>query len=121
VPLLLENCVGRSRSVCLTLVRTPLNSSVLQYLDQCNERFVAIKEFQSNAAYLPITGAYETYLGSLHKKFRTNLRRWQRKIDQLAEVEYVSVRGEQATAGNKLTDFMEMEAIRVEGDAWGRP
>jgi hypothetical protein len=115
VPLLLE---GLRRAVpgwfCLTLDRAPEDSPILRCFEQPGRRFCMLKQFESNAAYLPIVGDYETFLGSLHKKFRTNVRRWQRKINQLADAEYVTAVGDQAT-GEHMADFAEMEASGWKG------
>lgn len=100
----------------LTLERAPVDSPILRCFDRPNDRFCVIKQFNLNAAYLPIIGDYETYLGSLHKKFRTNVQRWQRKINQLAEVEYVTVFGSQSMEEH-LKDFTEMEASGWKGRA----
>lgn len=98
----------------LTLERAPVDSPILRCFDRPNGRFCVVKQFNLNAAYLPIIGDFETYLESLHKKFRTNVHRWQRKINQLAGLEYVSIFGNQATEKH-LMDFTEMEASGWKG------
>jgi CelD/BcsL family acetyltransferase involved in cellulose biosynthesis len=63
-------------------------------------------------AYVPTTGSFDRYLDSLSNRFSRNLRRLQRKLEKLDDVQYLFLRGSEARP-ELLEDF-----VRVEASGW---
>lgn len=99
----------------LSMTRLPPHSPMIAVLSHKCRSLKALTRPAGVGAYLPTTGNFDDYLGTLKKNFKSNLKRLCNKAARLPDVRTEFLTGPDATE-DQLERFVTVEAASWKGD-----